>query len=87
VRSGTPERAPSGVPERPIRGDALPLARVPGSMGKSEETSPMRDDHVQLPIQRDHVRAASQTAPGPRLAPSGPKAAGALWALHRQRQG
>ena len=41
----------------------------------------MRDDHGQRPIQRDHVRAAYQTAPGPRLATSGPKAAGALWAL------
>jgi hypothetical protein len=84
---GTPESAPSGVPERPISGYALPLARDPGSMGKSEETSPMSDDHVQLPIKLDHVRAAYQTAPVPSLATSGPKAAGALWALQRQRQG
>ena len=40
----------------------------------------MRDDHGQLPIQLDHVRAAYQTAPGPRVATSGPKASGALWA-------
>ena len=37
--------------------------------------------------QLEHVRAAYQTAPGPRLATSGPKVAGALWALQRQRQG
>jgi hypothetical protein len=47
----------------------------------------MRDDHVQLPIKLEHVRAAYQTAPGPSLATSGPKVAGALWALQRQRQG
>jgi len=47
----------------------------------------MRDDHVQLPITLDHGRAAYQTAPGPRVATSGPTVAGALWAPAAQRQG
>ena len=47
----------------------------------------MSDDHVQLPIQLEHVRAAYQTAPVPSLATYRPKASGALWALQRQRQG
>jgi hypothetical protein len=33
----------------------------------------MRDDHVQLPIKLEHVRAAYETAPVPSLATYGPK--------------
>ena len=47
----------------------------------------MSDDHVQLPIQLEHVRAAYQTAPVPSLATYRPKASGALWALQRRRRG
>jgi hypothetical protein len=47
----------------------------------------MSDDHVQLPIKLEYVRAAYQTAPVPSLATYGPKASGEFWALQRQRQG
>ena len=47
----------------------------------------MSDDHVQLPIKLEHIRAAYQTAPVPSLATYRRKASGALWALQRQRQG
>ena len=39
----------------------------------------MSDDHVQLPIKLEHVRAAYQTAPVPSLATYVPKASGEFW--------
>ena len=83
---GTPERAPSGVPERPISGDALPLARVLAAWAKARRPAlcVMTMSNCRYNATTSALRTKQhQTALGDLWA----QGLRSFWALQRQRQG